>query len=44
MLRGIVAGNPRLGMLTRLLNPAPERQVCPQNLVPPGQTPIGETP
>jgi phospholipid/cholesterol/gamma-HCH transport system substrate-binding protein len=44
VLRGIVAGNPRLGMLTRLLNPAPERQVCPQNIVPPGQAPIGETP
>lgn len=44
VLRGIVAGNPRLGMLVRLLNPAPERQVCPQNIVPPGQTPIGENP
>jgi phospholipid/cholesterol/gamma-HCH transport system substrate-binding protein len=44
VLRGIIAGNPRLGMLTRLLNPPPERQVCPQNFVPPGQTPIGESP
>ncbi len=44
VLRGIIAGNPRLGMLTRLLNPAPERTVCPQNIVPPTQTPIGETP
>ncbi|HLM09472.1 MAG TPA: MlaD family protein [Thermoleophilaceae bacterium] len=44
VLRGIVAGSPRLGMLTRLLNPVPERQVCPNNFVPPGQTPIGELP
>jgi phospholipid/cholesterol/gamma-HCH transport system substrate-binding protein len=44
VLRGIVAGNPRLGMLTRLLNPVPETQACPQNFVPPGQTPIGATP
>jgi phospholipid/cholesterol/gamma-HCH transport system substrate-binding protein len=44
VLRGIVAGNPRLGMLTRLLNPVPETQACPQNFVPPGQTPIGASP
>ena len=44
VLRGIIAGNPRLGMLTRLLRPAAERQVCPGNLVPPTQTPLGETP
>jgi phospholipid/cholesterol/gamma-HCH transport system substrate-binding protein len=44
VLRGIVASSPRLGMLTRLLNPVSERQVCPQNIVPPGQSPIGDRP
>jgi phospholipid/cholesterol/gamma-HCH transport system substrate-binding protein len=44
VLRGIVAGNPRLGMLTRMLNPVPETKACPQNFVPPGQSPIGATP
>ena len=44
VLRGIIQASPRLGMLTRLLNPVPERQVCPKNFVPPTQTPIGERP
>ena len=44
VLRGIIASSPRLGMLTRLLNPVPERQVCPDNIVPPGQQPIGDSP
>ena len=34
VLRGIIASSPRLGMLTRLLNPVSERQECPQNPVP----------
>lgn len=44
VLRGIVAGNPRLGMLTRLLRPVAETEACPQNFVPPGQSPIGAQP
>lgn len=44
VLRGIIAASPRLGMLTRLLNPVPERQVCPDNVVLPGQTPVGDSP
>ena len=44
VLRGIVAGNPRLGMLTRLLRPVAETEACPQNFVPPGQSPIGAAP
>jgi hypothetical protein len=30
-LQQIVTGNPALGMLTRLANFPPERQVCPNN-------------
>lgn len=44
VLRGIIAGNPRLGMLTRLLRPVAETEACPQNFVPPGQSPIGAAP
>lgn len=44
VLRGIIAGNPRLGMLTRLLRPVPETEACPQNPVPPTQSPIGASP
>jgi phospholipid/cholesterol/gamma-HCH transport system substrate-binding protein len=44
VLRGIVAGNPRLGMLTRMLRPVAETEACPQNFVPPGQSPIGANP
>jgi len=44
VLRSIVAGQPRLGMLTRLVRPASETERCPGNFVPPGQQPLGDRP
>ncbi len=43
-LEGIVRGNPQLGMLTRLANFPPERQVCPGNFGLPGEAALDEVP
>ncbi|MEA2418646.1 MAG: phospholipid/cholesterol/gamma-HCH transport system substrate-binding protein [Thermoleophilaceae bacterium] len=43
-LESIVRGNPALGMLTRLANFPPERQVCPGNFVAPGEAALDEVP
>ena len=44
VLRAIIKASPRLGTLTRMLNPPPEREVCPGNTFLPGDTAVGETP
>jgi phospholipid/cholesterol/gamma-HCH transport system substrate-binding protein len=43
-LESIVRGNPQLGMLTRLANFPPERQVCPNNFIIPGERALEEVP
>jgi phospholipid/cholesterol/gamma-HCH transport system substrate-binding protein len=43
-LESIVRGNPQLGMLTRLANFPPERQVCPGNFQLPGEPALDEVP
>jgi phospholipid/cholesterol/gamma-HCH transport system substrate-binding protein len=43
-LESIVQGNPQLGMLTRLANFPPERQVCPNNFVIPGERALEDVP
>ena len=43
-LESIVRGNPALGMLTRLANFPPERQVCPGNFTLPGEAALDEVP
>jgi len=43
-LESIVRGNPALGMLTKLANFPPERQVCPGNFGLPGEAALDEVP
>jgi phospholipid/cholesterol/gamma-HCH transport system substrate-binding protein len=43
-LEQIVSGNPQLGMLTRLTSFPPERQVCPNNFLIPGERALEDAP
>jgi phospholipid/cholesterol/gamma-HCH transport system substrate-binding protein len=39
VLEQVIAGNPQLGLLTRLLNLPPEREACPNNIPPDDRVP-----